>query len=72
MTYRAVKLGLSVVEVPIKFRNRVAGVSQMDKNIVFEAFKVVTYWGLADLVSLRRRHRAYSGTASISPQNVSS
>ena len=72
MTYRAVKLGLSVVEIPIKFRNRVAGVSQMNKNIVFEAFKVVTYWGLADLVSLRRRHRAYSGTASVSPQNVSS
>jgi dolichol-phosphate mannosyltransferase len=63
MAYRAVRMGLSVVEVPIQFRDRVAGVSQMDKGIVWEAFKLVTYWGLADLVSLRRRRRAYREVA---------
>lgn len=59
MTYRTVRAGLSVVEVPIEFRDRVAGSSKMHKGIVTEAFKLVTFWGLADLVTLRRRHRAY-------------
>jgi len=60
MTYRVVRAGLSVVEVPIEFRDRVAGASKMNQRIVTEAFTLVTYWGLADLVTLRRRHRAYS------------
>ena len=59
MTYRIVRAGLSVVEVPIEFRDRVAGSSKMNGGIVREAFWLVTYWGLADLVTLRRRHRAY-------------
>lgn len=63
MTYRTVRAGLSVVEVPIEFRDRVAGSSKMHKGIVTEAFKLVTFWGLADLVTLRRRHRAYSSEA---------
>jgi dolichol-phosphate mannosyltransferase len=59
MTYRIVRAGLSVVEVPIEFRDRVAGTSKMNGSIVGEAFWLVTFWGLADLVTLRRRHRAY-------------
>ena len=59
MTYRTVRAGLSVVEVPIEFRDRVAGSSKMDQGIVTEAFRLVTYWGLVDLVTLRRRYRAY-------------
>ncbi len=59
MTYRAVRAGLSVVEVPIEFRDRVTGTSKMSGGIVREAFALVTYWGLADLVTLRRRRRAY-------------
>jgi dolichol-phosphate mannosyltransferase len=59
MTYRTVRAGLSVVEVPIEFRDRVTGTSKMSGGIVREAFALVTYWGLADLVTLRRRHRAY-------------
>jgi glycosyltransferase involved in cell wall biosynthesis len=59
MTYRTVRKGLSVVEIPIQFRDRVAGTSKMDRTIVIEAFRLVTYWGLADLFSLRRRRRAY-------------
>ncbi len=59
MTYRSVRAGLSVVEIPITFRDRVSGHSKMSRGIILEAFGLVTYWGLADLVSLRRRRRAY-------------
>lgn len=59
MTYRVVQAGLSVVEVPIAFRDRVAGSSKMHRGIVVEAFKLVTYWGLRDIVTLRRARRTY-------------
>lgn len=59
MTYRVVRAGLGVVEVPITFRDRVAGTSKMHRGIITEAFSLVTYWGLYDLVTLRRRRRAY-------------
>jgi len=59
MTYRVVQAGLSVVEVPIAFRDRVAGTSKMHRGIVIEAFKLVTFWGLRDMVTLRRARRTY-------------
>jgi len=59
MTYRTVRAGLSVVEIPITFRDRIAGSSKMSRRIVTEALRLVTYWGLADLFTLRRRGRAY-------------
>ena len=37
MTYRAIRLGFKVVEVPIVFRDRRAGDSKMDGAIVAEA-----------------------------------
>jgi dolichol-phosphate mannosyltransferase len=37
MTYRAIKLGFRVVEVPIVFRDRHAGSSKMSRSIVLEA-----------------------------------
>jgi dolichol-phosphate mannosyltransferase len=37
MTYRAIRLGFTVVEVPIVFRERRAGQSKMDGSIVAEA-----------------------------------
>jgi dolichol-phosphate mannosyltransferase len=37
MTYRAIKRGFQVVEVPIVFRDRRAGSSKMDRSIVAEA-----------------------------------
>ncbi|HEX7058892.1 MAG TPA: polyprenol monophosphomannose synthase [Solirubrobacterales bacterium] len=37
MTYRAIKAGFRVVEVPIVFRDRRAGSSKMDRGIVAEA-----------------------------------
>ncbi len=36
-TYRAIKAGLRVVEVPIEFRDRRVGASKMSRAIVFEA-----------------------------------
>ncbi len=59
MTYRAVRAGLGVVEIPIAFRDRVAGQSKMDGRVVLEAFRLVTAWGIHDLVTLHRRRRAY-------------
>jgi dolichol-phosphate mannosyltransferase len=37
MTYRAIRAGFSVVEVPIFFRDRRVGASKMDRSIVVEA-----------------------------------
>ncbi len=59
MTYRTVEVGLSVVEIPIAFRDRVAGTSKMHRGIVIEAFRLVTLWGIGDMVTFRRARRAY-------------
>jgi len=59
MTYRAVRTGLAVVEIPISFRDRVAGESKMNGRVMLEAFRLVTVWGVHDLVTLHRRRRAY-------------
>lgn len=59
MTYRAVLASCSMVEVPITFRDRVAGTSKMTGNIVWEAFALVTWWAVTDALTLRRRSRAY-------------
>jgi glycosyltransferase involved in cell wall biosynthesis len=66
MTYRTVDAGLSVVEIPIIFRDRVAGTSKMHRGIVIEAFTLVTLWGLRDLVTLRRSQRSYRSEPSAS------
>ncbi len=64
MTYRTVEIGLSVVEIPIAFRDRVAGTSKMHRSIVIEAFRLVTIWGLGDMITLRRARRAYRSVPS--------
>lgn len=45
-TYRAHRAGLRIVEVPIEFVERVAGVSKMSRAIVIEAMASVTVWAL--------------------------
>ena len=57
LTYRVVRLGARVVEIPIEFRDRELGVSKMSGRIVAEAFVLVTAWGGRDLVLRRRRRR---------------
>jgi dolichol-phosphate mannosyltransferase len=50
MTYQAKQAGASVVEVPIRFLDRVEGDSKMSTFIVVEALGLVTWWGLQRMV----------------------
>jgi dolichol-phosphate mannosyltransferase len=52
MTYRALRAGLTVVEVPIVFADRRVGQSKMDRRIFLEAIGVV--WRLK-IAALTRR-----------------
>lgn len=59
MTWRAVRAGLTVVEVPIRFVERVVGESKMSGNIVQEAMLNVTKWAVTHRVeALRGRARS--------------
>jgi dolichol-phosphate mannosyltransferase len=59
MTYQAKRSGATVVEVPIRFVDRVDGESKMSTFIVVEALALVTWWGGRRLVeSVRPRPRA--------------
>jgi dolichol-phosphate mannosyltransferase len=51
MTYQAKRAGAGVVEVPIRFVDRVDGESKMSMFIVVEALGLVTWWGLQRAVS---------------------
>jgi dolichol-phosphate mannosyltransferase len=46
MAMRAVDSGMEVSEVPIVFRDRTRGTSKMGPEIVREAIKLVTIWGI--------------------------
>ena len=46
MAWMAERAGLSVVEVPIVFRDRTRGTSKMNGAIVVEAMRLVTVWGI--------------------------
>lgn len=59
MTYRAIRCGARVVEIPIEFRERASGESKMSRRIVVEAMALVTGWALRDLMTARRRRRMY-------------
>jgi dolichol-phosphate mannosyltransferase len=50
MTYQAKNAGAAVVEVPIRFVDRVDGESKMSAFIVVEALGLVTWWGAQRLV----------------------
>jgi dolichol-phosphate mannosyltransferase len=54
LTLRAVRAGLTVVEVPITFVEREVGVSKMGKDIVREALTNVTRWGIQHRVGQLR------------------
>lgn len=56
MTYRVARAGGRVAEVPIEFRDRVAGTSKMSMRIVVEAFLLVTRWGVRDRCTRSRSH----------------
>src|SRR5262245_5454103 len=58
MTYRLIRQGGRVVEIPVAFVDRRAGESKMSLPIVLEAFVLVTGWGLRDVLTGARRRRA--------------
>jgi len=49
MAWMAQRAGMTIVEVPITFRDRTRGSSKMNGAIVAEAMKLVTQWGLGRL-----------------------
>ncbi len=54
MTYRALRLGLNVTEVPIVFVDRQVGASKMDRKIVLEAVTRVWKLRLGNLLRKRK------------------
>ena len=63
MTYRAIKLGARIKEVPIRFVDRELGTSKMSTYTVVEALGLVSWWGLKRVVDRLRSARAASGAA---------
>lgn len=59
LTFRTVKAGLKVTEVPIEFVERERGQSKMSPNVASESLRLITAWGLqerrAQLGALVRR-----------------
>jgi dolichol-phosphate mannosyltransferase len=55
MTYRAMRAGGRIDEVPISFTDRVRGNSKMSMRIVAEAMLLVTLWAVRDRVLRRGR-----------------
>jgi dolichol-phosphate mannosyltransferase len=53
-TYRLVRSGSRIVEIPIVFTERLLGHSKMKSSIVKEALWLVTKWGLRDMLTRRR------------------
>jgi dolichol-phosphate mannosyltransferase len=57
MTYEAKKAGASILEVPIRFVDRVEGESKMSTYIVVEALGLVTLWGVQRLLGSSKPDR---------------
>jgi dolichol-phosphate mannosyltransferase len=63
MAYRIARLGGSIVELPIEFKDRVEGDSKMSWRIVAEALVLVTTWAVRDrVVRLGRKARQLTTT----------
>jgi dolichol-phosphate mannosyltransferase len=54
LAWRAWQRELKIVEVPITFVERIAGVSKMSKGIVLEAVWQITKWGVLRVIVKRR------------------
>jgi dolichol-phosphate mannosyltransferase len=65
LVWRAWRAGYRVTEVPIRFTERVAGVSKMNRAIVAEALWQVTVWGLRSGRSRATRRTSARRSASI-------
>lgn len=60
LTWRAVRAGLTVVEVPITFVEREVGQSKMNRDIMTESLRLITSWGV--------RHRARQARSLVGPR----
>src|SRR6185312_3237198 len=65
LAFRTVRAGLTVVEVPIEFVERVRGESKMSRDVATESLRRITVWGLRergrqarDVLSRRRAGRS--------------
>jgi dolichol-phosphate mannosyltransferase len=57
LTLRAVRAGLEVTEVPIRFTERTRGASKMSRAVMFEALWRVAQWGTASKLGRGRKAR---------------
>jgi len=55
LTFRTVKAGLKVKEVPIEFVERERGQSKMSPNVALESLRLITAWGLQERAAQVRR-----------------
>jgi dolichol-phosphate mannosyltransferase len=55
LTFRTVKAGLSVREVPIEFVERERGESKMSPDVATESLRLITAWGLRERSAQARR-----------------
>ena len=67
LLWRAWRAGFRVVEVPITFVERVAGVSKMNRDVVAEALWRITVWGLTG----RRGSRGRNARTAATPPSTS-
>jgi dolichol-phosphate mannosyltransferase len=63
MTYRAIKAGARIKEVPIRFVDRELGTSKMSTYTVVEALGLVTWWGLSRALDQLRHLRKVAGAS---------
>lgn len=63
MAYRVVRVGGTIVEVPIEFVDRERGTSKMSPRIIVEALLLVTWWGVRDRPRRRRPAMAKKRTS---------
>lgn len=65
LSWRAVRAGLRVVEVPITFVERENGSSKMSRDIIVESLRNITWWGLDHRSAAARRalRRGVDGAA---------
>jgi dolichol-phosphate mannosyltransferase len=61
LALRALRAGMTVVEVPITFVERVRGASKMSRAIVLEALWRITRWGVAARLNALRKTPATPG-----------
>lgn len=46
LTWRTIRAGLTVVEVPIEFVEREVGASKMSRDIMLESLRKISWWGV--------------------------